>query len=320
MNSLRAGYRGRRVVALGGGHGLYATLSALRILTSNVTAIVTVADDGGSSGRIREQMDVLPPGDLRMALSALCDDGEWGQTWRDVLQYRFESSGDLNGHSVGNLLIVATWALLDDQIAGLDFIGRLLDIKGRVIPMSSTPLEIVADVITDGQRKVVTGQVAVATSKANVERVQILPENPPAHSEAIDAVHDADWVIFGPGSWYTSIIPHLLVPDLADSLINTRAKRMLVLNLVPDEETATCSAASLVEAFHQHLPQMRLDVILVNSGSVTQWEALQEAADLVGAQLVRHRLESKNNRAVHDPLFLAAAFREVFDTFTPRMS
>lgn len=147
------GVRGHKVVALGGGHGLYATLSALRILTRNVTAIVTVGDDGGSSGHIRKEMDVLPPGDLRMALAALCDDGEWGQTWRDVLQHRFESTGSLNGHSVGNLLIVATWALLDDPVDGLDLIGRLLDVKGRVLPMSTTPLQIEADVLSAGRRR-----------------------------------------------------------------------------------------------------------------------------------------------------------------------
>lgn len=308
------GERGKRVVALGGGHGLYATLSALRILTHNVTAIVTVADDGGSSGRIREEMDVLPPGDLRMALAALCDDGEWGQMWRDVLQYRFSSRGPLDGHSIGNLLIVATWELLDDPIEGLDLIGRLLDIKGRVVPMSSTPLTIEADVITDGKKNVISGQVGVAKSKAVVERVHVLPENPPAHPDALTAVDGADWVIFGPGSWYTSIIPHLLVPELAQHLKDTNAKKMLVLNLVADDETYSSTAATLVRAFHEHSPDMRIDVVLADSDAITEWDALHEAAELVGARVVDYLLARHVDNAQHDPLFLAAAFREVFDS------
>ena len=139
------GARGPKVVALGGGHGLYASLSALRLLTDNITAIVTVADDGGSSGRLRQEFGVLPPGDLRMALSALCDDSEWGQTWRDVLQHRFTSDGPLNGHALGNLLIVALWEQLGGSVPALEWVGQLLEIRGRVLPMSSMPLKIEAE-------------------------------------------------------------------------------------------------------------------------------------------------------------------------------
>lgn len=310
------GVRGHRVVALGGGHGLYATLSALRILTRNVTAIVTVADDGGSSGRIRKEMEVLPPGDLRMALAALCDDGEWGQTWRDVLQHRFESTGPLNGHSVGNLLIVATWALLEDPVEGLDLIGRLLDIKGRVLPMSTTPLQIEADIVSGGEQKTISGQVTVAKSRAEVQQVRLIPDNPPAHPHALNAIDDAEWVIFGPGSWFTSIIPHLLVPALADHLANTQAKKMLVLNLVPDDETPTASGASLVRSFHEHCPDMRIDVILADFEAIEQWEELNQAAELVGARVMGFKLARQFEPGQHDPLFLASAFREVFDSIS----
>src|SRR3954463_14865218 len=138
---------GPRVVALGGGHGLAASLAALRHLTDRLTAVVTVADDGGSSGRLRREFGVLPPGDLRMALSALCDDGEWGRLWRDVLQHRFASAGALNGHALGNLLIVTLWELLDDPVAGLDWVGGLLGARGRVLPMAAVPLDIEAQVL-----------------------------------------------------------------------------------------------------------------------------------------------------------------------------
>jgi uncharacterized cofD-like protein len=139
--------KGPSVVALGGGHGLSASLSALRLLTSELTAIVTVADDGGSSGRLREEYGVLPPGDLRMALAALCDDTDWGRTWRDVMQHRFQPGkgsrgGSLDEHAMGNLLIVTLWELLGDAVAGLKWAGALLGARGQVLPMSTVPLTI----------------------------------------------------------------------------------------------------------------------------------------------------------------------------------
>src|SRR5439155_6114855 len=138
---------GPRVVAFGGGHGLFASLSALRRVSDRLTAVVTVADDGGSSGRLRRELGVLPPGDLRMALAALCRDDEWGRTWADVLQHRFSSDGELHDHSVGNLLIVALWELLGEAVDGLDWVARLLGAQGRVLPMSAVPLDITARVL-----------------------------------------------------------------------------------------------------------------------------------------------------------------------------
>jgi len=155
------------VVALGGGHGLAASLSALRRVTTRLTAIVTVADNGGSSGRLRAELGVLPPGDLRQALAALCRDDEWGRTWARVLQHRFAGNGELHDHAVGNLLIVALWELLGDHVGGLDLVGRLLGSQGRVLPMAAVPLDITAQVQgLDPQHpssvRVVRGQVEVA--------------------------------------------------------------------------------------------------------------------------------------------------------------
>ena len=145
-HSARQAPRDSPVVAFGGGHGLAASLSALRHLTRDVTAVVTVADNGGSSGRLRQEFDCLPPGDLRMALAALCDDDDWGSTWARVLQHRFATDGSLDQHAVGNLLIVALWELLGDHVDGLELVGRLLEAQGRVLPMPLVPLEIVAQV------------------------------------------------------------------------------------------------------------------------------------------------------------------------------
>src|SRR5450631_3629991 len=174
---------GPSVVALGGGHGLAASLSALRHLTDRLTAVVTVADDGGSSGRLRRELGVLPPGDLRMALSALCDDGEWGRLWRDVLQHRFASAGPLHDHAMGNLLIVTLWDLLGDTVTGLDWVGRLLGARGRVLPMAAVPLDIEAvvrgvDPAQPTELTTVLGQVAVASTAGTVLGVRLVPEQP----------------------------------------------------------------------------------------------------------------------------------------------
>jgi len=139
--------RGSAIVAFGGGHGLHTSLTALRRITDRLTAVVTVADDGGSSGRLRSEFGCLPPGDLRMALAALCGDDQVGRRWAKVLQSRFSGDGPLGGHAIGNLLIAGLWQQLDDPVAGLDMVGELLRTRGRVLPMSSVPLQIEADVL-----------------------------------------------------------------------------------------------------------------------------------------------------------------------------
>src|ERR1700728_2844119 len=179
-----------KVVALGGGHGLFASLSALRRVTRQLSAIVTVADDGGSSGRLRRQYGVLPPGDLRMALAALCGDDAWGTTWSRVIQHRFTGETELGGHAVGNVLIVALWELLGDSVQGLDWVGRLLGAHGRVLPMASVPLDLVAEVEgADPARphdiSTVLGQVACASTTGRVRSVSLVPRDPPACPEAV---------------------------------------------------------------------------------------------------------------------------------------
>src|SRR5690625_1709294 len=152
-----------------------------------------------------------------MALAALCAQSPWGVTWRDVLQHRFQSDGPLNGHSVGNLLIATLWELLGDPVKGLELIGELLGAEGRVLPMAAVPLEIEAEVSYPGwrQTKTVRGQSRVAVTSGYVHNLRLSPPDAPASQEAVEAIEQADWVIFGPGSWYTSVITHLLVPDLA---------------------------------------------------------------------------------------------------------
>lgn len=301
-------------VALGGGHGLSGTLAALRRVTDRLTAVVTVADDGGSSGRLRDELGVLPPGDLRMALSALCDDSDWGRTWRDVLQHRFTSAGDLDQHAVGNLLIVALWELLGDTVDGLDWVGRLLGARGRVLPMAAVPLAIEADVVrADGSTGVVRGQSQVAVTRDRIVAVRLVPERPPALPESVAAVEAADWVVLGPGSWYTSVIPHLLVPDLAAALHRTTARRILVLNLDADAETAGMGPCEHLDALRQHAPDLRVDAVIADPGSVDDVDELEARTRAAGGRLLLRQVRRGDGTPRHDALRLAAAISDVVE-------
>ncbi|GLW08360.1 putative gluconeogenesis factor [Microtetraspora sp. NBRC 13810] len=301
------------MVALGGGHGLYASLSALRRVASELTAVVTVADDGGSSGRLRRELGVLPPGDLRMALAALCGDDDWGRTWSKVVQHRFRSEGDLHGHAVGNLLIVALWELLDDPVAALDWVGRLLGAHGRVLPMASVPLDIVAEVELDGAVTTVRGQVACALTPGRVRAISLVPPDPPASPQAISAVLDADWVVFGPGSWFTSVLPHLKVPQLAEALHATRAKRLVALNLAPQPgETDGFSPQKHLEVLRQHAPALDIDVVLADSGVVDDREELEKVTIGMGGRLVTAGVATAGDPARHDARRLASVLDEIF--------
>jgi uncharacterized cofD-like protein len=325
----------RRVVALGGGHGLYASLSGLRRVTRDLTAIVTVADDGGSSGRLRREFGVLPPGDLRMALAALCGDDEWGTTWSRVIQHRFTEAaaagpdhkagvvpagGGLSGHAVGNVLIVALWELLGDTVQGLDWVARLLGAHGRVLPMAAVPIDIVAEVEgADPDRpddvSIVRGQVACATTTGRVRSISLIPADPPACPEAVQAIGAADWVVFGPGSWFTSVLPHLLVPELATALVGTRARRLVALNLAPQPgETEGFSPHAHLEVLSDHAPDLAIDVVLADraaaQGSITE---LEKAAGCLGARLVLADLAVADGSPRHDPSRLAGAFAQIFE-------
>jgi uncharacterized cofD-like protein len=316
----------RKVVALGGGHGLYASLSGLRRVTRDLTAVVTVADDGGSSGRLRREFGVLPPGDLRMALAALCGDDAWGTTWSRVIQHRFAGGGDLQGeegltgHAVGNVLIVALWELLGDTVQGLEWVARLLGAHGRVLPMAAVPLDLVAEVEgADPDRpdelSTVRGQVACAETTGRVRSVSLIPADPPACPEAVQAIGEADWVVLGPGSWFTSVLPHLLVPELAAALVGTRARRLVALNLAPQPgETEGFSPHTHLEVLADHAPDLAIDVVLADraaAGGATS--DLEKAAGLLGARLVLADLAVDDGSPRHDPRRLAGAFAQIFE-------
>jgi uncharacterized cofD-like protein len=303
-----------RVVSLGGGHGLAASLSALRRLTTELTGVVTVADNGGSSGRLRDELGGLPPGDLRMALAALCGDDEWGRTWADLLQHRFAGDGPLAGHAVGNLLIAALWEQ-HDHVAGLDLVGDLLGAQGRVLPMAAVPLDIEADVhlrSAPDRLTVVRGQVEVASTDGQVVTVRLDPADPPVCPEAVRAVQTADWVVVGPGSWFTSVMPTLLVPGLRDALIATTAKRALVLNLAEQRgETEGLSPTDHLEVLAAHAPELRLDAVIADPSLVDTRGTLESTARALGARLFVADVSTGPGSDQHDPTRLAAAFGNV---------
>jgi uncharacterized cofD-like protein len=305
-----------KVVALGGGHGLAASLRALRQVTGELTAIVTVADDGGSSGRLRQELGMVPPGDLRMALSALAGDDAWSRTWSDLLQHRFDGDGPLAGHAVGNL-VLAGLCEQSSMVAALDLVGRLVGARGRVLPASTVPLEIVAEVIgldpSDRSAMTrVTGQVAVATTTGDVCALHLLPEDPPACPEAVQAVLDADVVVLGPGSWLTSVITHLLIPDLRDALVKTAAQRVVALNLAPQPgETEGYSPETHLEVLCAHAPELAIDVVVADEDRVLDRRGLMGAVESAGGRLVLAPVSLGDGTPRHDPDRLAAVYREL---------
>ena len=308
-------FQNTQVVALGGGHGLAASLRALRRVTSELTAVVGVSDNGGSSGRLREQFNIVPPGDLRMALAALCGDDEWGSTWARVLQHRFVSSGDLNGHALGNLLITALWQETGDVVAGLDWVARLLDAKGRVLPLSTEPLEVFAYAInSQGCEVEILGQVAVALTNDVIHTIGLRPSNPPACPQALAAVRNADVVVLGPGSWFTSVLTHFHVPEMSQALHDTDAVRVLVLNLnTPSGETGGYSAQRYLEVLALQQPNFRLDWVIADPAHVTDVETLLKVAESIGAKV--HLADVKEYSEFsdkHDTERLAYAFENVF--------
>lgn len=316
--------RAQAVVALGGGHGLHASLSALRNLVDDLTvdsltAVVTVADNGGSSGRLRGEFGVLPPGDLRMALAALCGEDDWGVTWARVLQHRFAGDGEMRGHVIGNLLIVGLWELLGDHVDALDWVGRLLGAKGRVLPMALTPMDITADVrglvpADPDALTLVRGQVEVATTDGVIAAVALDPPEPEVSPVVIDAITEADWAVLGPGSWFTSVLPHLLVPRLRQALVETDARLVVVLNLAEQAgETGGFGPSDHLAALAQHAPDLAIHTVLADRDCVGEDLAgLEETVAALGAALVIDDVAMADGSPRHDPVKLAAAYARIF--------
>jgi uncharacterized cofD-like protein len=306
-----------RVVALGGGHGLAAALAAWRRITPQLTAVVTVADDGGSSGRIRRELPVLPPGDLRMALAALASENARTQAMAQLLQHRFGGTGVLAGHPVGNLVLTGLAEMHGgDTVRALDDLCQLLGARGRVLPMADVPLDLVAQVESvdpDDPARVrrIRGQVAIAGTSGRVRDIVVSPADPPVSPAVIDAIATADVVSLGPGSWYTSVLPHLLVPRLRAALEATSARVVVVLNLEPQPgETDGFSPEEHLTVLQAHLGGVALHTVIADADSVVDRHGLLSAVRECGAELVLAPV-ALDGAPRHDPERLAAALATV---------
>jgi uncharacterized cofD-like protein len=301
------------VVAFGGGHGLAVSLAALRQVTDRLTAVVTVADDGGSSGRLRDELGALPPGDLRMALAALAAPDGPGALWARTFQHRFDGSGQLAGHATGNLVLTALVELTGDPVAALDAAARLLGCTGRVLPLSPEPVDILAHVVRPGVGPVlVRGQVAVATTTGWVESIELVPADPLPCPQVLDAIAAADALVLGPGSLFTSVFPHLLAPSVAKAIVAAPARRVFVLNIAAQPgETAGFAPHTHLEELHRLVPELRLDAVIADPSVVAEPAVLAQAAAVLGAELVLAPV-AIDGQPKHDPEALAAAFQLAF--------
>lgn len=254
-----------------------------------------------------------------MALCALAEDDDEHDRLTRLFQHRYGGTGALAGHAVGNLVFAGLWELLGDPLEALDAVGSILGVQGTVLPMSPVALDIAAEVVgLEADPRVVrtiVGQVAVATTPGSVRRVRLIPADPPAATGVVAAIEEADLVVLGPGSWFTSVIPNMLVPEIAAALTRTTARKILVLNLAPQPgETAGFSAEQHLHVLRQHAPGVDIDVILVDPRmqlSSTEMEHLERAAAGFGARVTTAEVARTGAdgtmSAVHDPVLLAAA-------------
>jgi uncharacterized cofD-like protein len=258
-------HRGPKIVAIGGGTGLSTLLRGLKDYSSNITAIVTVADDGGSSGRLRREIGVLPPGDIRNCLAAFADEEK---LLTELFQYRFSAGDGLVGHSFGNLFLTAMSDITGDLEQAIVASSRVLAIRGEVLPATLTDVNLWAQ-LDDGRR--IEGESSITEAKGKILKIGCTPENPPALPRALEAILEADYIIIGPGSLYTSIIPNLLVPEIAIAISESKAPRIYVCNIMTQEgETQGYSVAEHIRAIDKACGVALFDAVLVQGKSPSE--------------------------------------------------
>lgn len=312
---------GPRIVAVGGGTGLSVLLHGLKERTSNLTAIVTVADDGGSSGRLRSQFNVLPPGDIRNCLVALAD----AETMmRELFQFRFDDrASDLRGHSFGNLFILAMTKVTGDFEKAIRESSRILNVRGRVIPSTLTKVALVAG-HADGQKT--EGETSISTHPSRIERIHLRPEGCKATEEAIEAVRRADAIVLGPGSLYTSVLPNLLISDLQEAIAQTSVPKIYVCNIMtqPHETSHLGTDFQHLDVLVRHTRPELISHCIVNKGNVPQplVEAYRERASFplktesskiraLGYEVIEADLVSTADFVRHNPRKLAKIVAEL---------
>jgi uncharacterized cofD-like protein len=321
LTNFRRRDRGPRIVAIGGGHGLASLLRGLKTWTRNLTAVVTVADDGGSSGRLRADFGILPPGDIRNCLAALSNDE---QMLTQLFQYRFSGAGDLSGHSFGNLFITALADITGSFEGAVEESGRVLSVSGRVLPSTLHDVKLVADMQlphTANQVRV-EGESRIPQMAGRVSRIWLEPSDAPAYPPVLKAILNAEMIVIGPGSLYTSILPNLLVQDLLGAIRASRAVKVYVCNIATQSgETDLFSCYDHVRALEEHVGDNLFDVILCNSnydGALNEdshWVRADEKA-LADSRAFCTDLIHNTQPWRHDSAKLATALNDVLEEYS----
>lgn len=309
--------RGVRIVAIGGGHGLSTLLKGLKQKTSNISAIVTVADDGGSSGRLREEMDIIAPGDLRNCLVALADKDT---ALEQLFQYRFGGEGELSGHSLGNLFLAALIKEFGSAQNALEAASTVLNIRGKVMPATAERIRLLAK-MSDG--KEIEGESEIAaygeSRKTKILHMSMIPEAPIAVGDALEAIRHADLITLGPGSLYTSVLPDLLVPEILQAIKESNAPCLYICNVMTQPgETEGYTVSDHVKALIEHVGKNVIDYVLVNNARPTReiLKKYEEAGEFpvkidakqveeTGVIMIKSNLLGEERGASHNSLVLA---------------
>lgn len=313
---------GPRIVAIGGGTGLSTLLRGLKHYTSNITAIVTVGDDGGSSGRLREEHSIIPPGDIRNCIAALADEE---QLITSLFQYRFKSGSGLEGHSFGNLFLTAMCHITGDMFSAIKESSKVLNIAGRVLPSTLDNIKLAAD-MADGT--VVIGESLIPEAKSRITRIRCIPESAKTLPEVLEAILQAELIILGPGSLYTSVLPNLLIPEIAQAISKSGAPKLYVSNIMTQPgETDGYSVGDHIQALLDHCPHPNmLNGVIVNNwlpdGLLEKYQSYgyspveldSERCATLGVQVVEKLLVDEHDQQVvrHNPLQLARAIIQWF--------
>lgn len=311
--------KGPAITVVGGGHGLSVLLRGIKQATSNVTAVVTVADDGGSSGRLREELGMIPPGDLRNCLVALADTEP---LMEKLFQHRFEGDSQLSGHSFGNLFIAAMAQVTGDVETALKESSKVLAVKGRVLPASKEFVRLDA-IMEDGS--VVCGESKIPEAHKKIHRVKLFPEHVEAVQSSLDALRDAEAIVLGPGSLYTSIMPNLLVEGIGDALCRSRAVKIYICNVMTQPgETDGYTASMHVKAILDHAGRNAVDYVIVNSTPVPEdlkkkyaeagaYPVIvdEDVLKALGVGVIKADLITNHDAIHHDPKKLAESVMQV---------
>jgi uncharacterized cofD-like protein len=310
--------QGPKIVAIGGGHGLSTLLRGLKTVSHNIYAVVTVADDGGSSGRLRESLGILPPGDVRNCLAALSDDED---LLAQLFQYRFTDTGnDLKGHSFGNLFISSMAEVTGSFEQAIAESGRVLAVSGRVLPASLENVNLIADVIDpgDGTTKRIIGESKITEAGGEIKRIMLEPANPTAYPEVIQAILSSDIIIAGPGSLYTSILPNLLVKEITAAIRASQALKIFICNVATQKgETEGFTCGDHLEVIGEHIGSNIFDIIIANNSPPKDYnknvEAVVVEEDLQERYaLYLNDLIDENYPWRHDPEKVAKVIMDLF--------